>query len=146
MTKTASEFFCLQKSDLALQSRHQLPIEKTFRQKNLLQHPRTSKNENRIQLVLSFNRKALNVSKIMEKYWPILHRNETIQKAFTNTPIVSFNPSRPNPGRREKIKLIFYFHTFLWRLTRFQYYYLTLPVPIPEEKKLSKIFIFTFQL
>ena len=79
----------------------------------------------------------------MEKYWPILHRNETIQKAFTKTPIVSFNPSRPNPGRREKIKLIFYFHTFLWRLTRFQYYYLTLPVPIPEEKKLSKIFIFT---
>ena len=139
MTKTASEFFCLQKSDLALQSRHQLPIEKTFRQKNLLQHPRTSKNENRIQLVLSFNRKALNVSKIMEKYWPILHRNETIF-------IHKHNPSRPNPGRREKIKLIFYFHTFLWRLTRFQYYYLTLPVPIPEEKKLSKIFIFTFQL
>ena len=29
------------------------------------------------------------------------------------------NPSRPNPGRREKIKLNFYFHTFLWYLKRF---------------------------
>ena len=52
MTKTASEFFCLQKSDLALQSRHQLPIEKTFRQKNLLQHPRTSKNENTASTII----------------------------------------------------------------------------------------------
>ena len=29
------------------------------------------------------------------------------------------NPSRPNPGRREKIKLNFYFHTSLWCLRRF---------------------------
>ena len=29
------------------------------------------------------------------------------------------NPSRPNPGRREKIKLNFYFHTSLWCLKRF---------------------------
>ena len=29
------------------------------------------------------------------------------------------NPSRPNPGRREKKKLIFYFHTSLWCLKRF---------------------------
>ena len=26
------------------------------------------------------------------------------------------NPSRPNPGRREKIKLNFHFHTSLWYL------------------------------
>ena len=31
----------------------------------------------------------------------------------------TFNPSRPNPGRREKIKLNFYFHTSLWCLKRF---------------------------
>ena len=24
------------------------------------------------------------------------------------------NPARPNPGRREKIKLNFYFNTYLW--------------------------------
>ena len=30
-----------------------------------------------------------------------------------------FNPSRPNPERREKIKLNFYFHISLWCLTRF---------------------------
>ena len=30
-----------------------------------------------------------------------------------------FNPSRPNPRRREKIKLHFYFHTSLWCLKRF---------------------------
>ena len=29
------------------------------------------------------------------------------------------NPSRPNPGRRDKIKLNFYFHTSLWCLKRF---------------------------
>ena len=32
---------------------------------------------------------------------------------------VSINPSRPNPGRREKIKSNFYFHTSLWYLKRF---------------------------
>ena len=30
-----------------------------------------------------------------------------------------FNPSRPDPGRREKIDLNFYFHTSLWYLQRF---------------------------
>ena len=30
-----------------------------------------------------------------------------------------FNPSCPNPGRREKIKLNFYFHTSLRCLKRF---------------------------
>ena len=29
------------------------------------------------------------------------------------------NPCRPNPGRREKINLNFYFHTSLWCLKRF---------------------------
>ena len=32
---------------------------------------------------------------------------------------LSVNLSRPNPGRREKIKLNFYFHTSLWYLKRF---------------------------
>ena len=31
----------------------------------------------------------------------------------------NFNPSRPNPRRREKVKLNFYFHTSLWCLKRF---------------------------
>ena len=30
-----------------------------------------------------------------------------------------FNPSRPDPERREKINLNFYFHTSLWYLKRF---------------------------
>ena len=30
-----------------------------------------------------------------------------------------FNPSRPDPRRREKINLSFYFHTSLWCLKRF---------------------------
>ena len=29
------------------------------------------------------------------------------------------NPSRPDPGQREKINLNFYFHTFLWCLKIF---------------------------
>ena len=33
--------------------------------------------------------------------------------------LISINPSRPNLGRREKIKLNFYFHTLLWCLKRF---------------------------
>ena len=30
-----------------------------------------------------------------------------------------FRTSHPNPGRREKTELNFYFHTSLWRLKRF---------------------------
>ena len=36
-----------------------------------------------------------------------------------NSNIKALNPSRPNPGRREKIKLNFYFCTSLWCLKRF---------------------------
>ena len=40
---------------------------------------------------------------------------------FRQNPIFSFtfNPFRPSPRRREKIKLNFYFHTSLWCLKRF---------------------------
>ena len=31
---------------------------------------------------------------------------------------VAINPSRPNPGRREKIKLNFYFLTSVWYLKK----------------------------
>ena len=34
-------------------------------------------------------------------------------------PTIFVNASRPNPGRREKINLNFYFHTSLWCLKRF---------------------------
>ena len=33
---------------------------------------------------------------------------------FSVNPILYPNLSRPNPEQREKIKLDFYFHTFLW--------------------------------
>ena len=33
--------------------------------------------------------------------------------------ILNVNPFRPDPGRREKINLNFYFHTSLWGLKRF---------------------------
>ena len=32
---------------------------------------------------------------------------------------LSVNPSRPDPGQREKINLNFHFHTSLWCLKRF---------------------------
>ena len=32
---------------------------------------------------------------------------------------IPINPFRPNPGRREKINLIFYFYTSLWYLKSF---------------------------
>ena len=32
---------------------------------------------------------------------------------------ITFNPFHPVPGQREKINLIFYFHTSLWYLERF---------------------------
>ena len=35
-----------------------------------------------------------------------------------NPPPIYFNPSRPNPRRREKIMLNFYFHTSLWCFER----------------------------
>ena len=49
----------------------------------------------------------------MKLFWFTLFRN------FIIISFVPFNPSRPNPGWREKIKLNFYFHTSLWRLKRF---------------------------
>ena len=49
--------------------------------------------------------------------------------AFIQTPVTwldevnielkGVNPSRPDPGRREKINLNFYFHTSFWCLIRF---------------------------
>ena len=33
--------------------------------------------------------------------------------------LLHLNPSRPDPGQREKINLNFYFHTSLWCLKRF---------------------------
>ena len=38
---------------------------------------------------------------------------------FSGQCILYTNPSRSNPGRREKIRLSFYFHTSLWPLKRF---------------------------
>ena len=45
-------------------------------------------------LVLSFNQKAPNMFKLMENHWPTLQINETIQKALTNTPTVSFRRTK----------------------------------------------------
>ena len=56
-----------------------------------------------------------------------------------------FNLSRPNPGRREKIKLNFYFHTSLWCLNRF-YEGLIKPFEAPQRSVTIKnelIFIST---
>ena len=36
-----------------------------------------------------------------------------------NQNCTTFNPSRPDPGRREKNDLYFYFQTSLWCLKRF---------------------------
>ena len=36
-----------------------------------------------------------------------------------NQNCTTFNPSRPDPGRREKNNLYFYFQTSLWCLKRF---------------------------
>ena len=47
---------------------------------------------------------------------------EEVNVSWVSSVLVSqwiFNPSRPNPGRREKSKLDFYFHTSLWCLKRF---------------------------
>ena len=33
--------------------------------------------------------------------------------------LLHLNPSRPDPGQREKLNLNFYFHTSLWCLKRF---------------------------
>ena len=41
------------------------------------------------------------------------------QNVFDAIDSIRFNPLRPNPGRREKINLNFYFHTSMWRLKRF---------------------------
>ena len=46
-----------------------------------------------------------------------------------------FNPPRPNPGRREKIKLNFYFHTSMWCLKKLK------PFGAPQEIKFNLLFI-----
>ena len=56
----------------ASDTKEKIDIAKTVNRTRLLQHSKNSKNANRIPLVLSYNRKAPNVSKIMHKHWPIL--------------------------------------------------------------------------
>ena len=51
---------------------------------------------------------------VLQEY---LYANSKFQKYISSKMIL--NPSRPNPGRREKINLNFYFHTSLWCLKRF---------------------------
>ena len=46
-----------------------------------------------------------------------------------------FNPPRPNPGRREKIKLNFYFHTSMWCPKKLK------PFGAPQEIKFNLLFI-----
>ena len=48
-----------------------------------------------IPLVISYNRTAPNVPKSMQKHWFILQINETIRKAFTNTPNMIQNNKNP---------------------------------------------------
>ena len=65
-----------------------------FDREDLLQHLKISKNGNRIPLVLPYNQKAPNVSKILEKHWSTFQVNETMQKSFTNTHIINFKRSK----------------------------------------------------
>ena len=48
--------------------------------------------------------------------WVIGGMNEIPTYMFQSQPI---NSSRPDPGRKEKINWIFYFHGSLWCLKRF---------------------------
>ena len=50
-----------------------------------------------------------------------------------------FNPPRPNPGRREKIKLNFYFHTSMWCPKKLK------PFGAPQEIKFNFLFQYSFQ-
>ena len=52
-------------------------------------------------------------SHFFEKYCIFKH----LSLLFSRKQII--NPSHPNPRRREKINLNFYFHTSLWSLRRF---------------------------
>ena len=54
----------------------------------------------------------LNCSLRLGTYWMKNDHKFVFEKVF-------LEPSRPNPGRREKIKLNFYFHISLWCLKRF---------------------------
>ena len=45
--------------------------------------------------------------------------NDNMKTGQILTLQIPINPSRPNPGRREKINLIFYFYTSLWYLKSF---------------------------
>ena len=53
---------------------------KSFDRAVLLNYSKVPKNGNYIPLVISYNRTAPNVSKIMQKHWPILQINNGIRK------------------------------------------------------------------
>ena len=42
-----------------------------------------------------------------------------VQGTCLGATVETLNPSRPSAGRKEKIKLNFYFHTSLWFLKKF---------------------------
>ena len=56
---------------------------------------------------------------ILQNFNKILNSNLNLQTSPQKVSHYHYNPSRPNPGRREKIKLNFYFHTSLGCLKRF---------------------------
>ena len=46
-----------------------------------------------------------------KRKWFLPYKNQYIDMQDTNQLTGFFNPSHPNPGKREKINLNFYFHT-----------------------------------
>ena len=51
-----------------------------FDRANLLNHSKISNSKNCIPLIITYNETAPNISKIIQKHWPILQINEKIEK------------------------------------------------------------------
>ena len=61
--------------------------------------------------------------------WMLIHYAQNQHHSTLVLIFCRFNPSRPDPGRKEKINLNFYFHTSLWCLKMFYEGFLGLHKP-----------------
>ena len=76
-------------------------------------HPHTHTHMKRLNFIKN------EILLTLTGYEKVLGKMPDIEIKVRLTLLSPVNPSRPNPGRRVKIKLNFYFRTSLWCLKRF---------------------------
>ena len=77
------------------QIEHQLDRVRNKNRNDLLQQPlSTKRNNNKIQLITTYNRTLPNLHNAIEKHWHLLKINNEISKVFTEKPIIAYRRNK----------------------------------------------------